>query len=63
MKNSTVGFLNEYLAQSDEEGMDPDYQNSQDEDGEDGNMDDPSKTILQHCLSAIVDTLSYHNPR
>ncbi|KAK6170598.1 hypothetical protein SNE40_018955 [Patella caerulea] len=48
------GLLNEYLSQTDE-GIDDDNSQGDDEDG-----DDVTHTILQSCLTAIVDTLSTH---
>ncbi|ESO84130.1 hypothetical protein LOTGIDRAFT_229624 [Lottia gigantea] len=49
------GILNEYLSEKDDV---EDDENSQ---GDEGDIDDdPTRTILQSCLTAIVDTLSHH---
>ncbi|OWF37806.1 serine/threonine-protein kinase SMG1-like [Mizuhopecten yessoensis] len=52
-------LLNNYLAEQLEEGGEEEQQ-SQEEEGEE---EDPSTTMLQNCLTSIVDTLAVNNPR
>ena len=59
----SVGFLNEYLSQRDDEDGEGEGE-EQEEAEEEGQMpDESSNTMLQNCFTAIVDTLSHHNPR
>ncbi len=57
-----LGLLSNYLT-SEEEGLDPEGGQGSQEEVEDVMFDDPSVTMLQTCLSIIVDTLSHHNPK
>lgn len=52
-------LLNNYLAEQLEEGGEEEQQ-SQEEEAEE---EDPSTTMLQNCLTSIVDTLAVNNPR
>lgn len=62
------GLLNNYLIQNEEDCTETvmvaehDSQEPADEQDDGNNLtDDPTNTIMQICLTAIVDTLSHHN--
>eukprot|EP00106_Octopus_bimaculoides_P021655 XP_014789097.1 PREDICTED: serine/threonine-protein kinase SMG1-like isoform X1 [Octopus bimaculoides] len=62
------GLLNNYLTQNEEDCTEVGVVTEQDsqehtDEQDDGNnlTDDPTNTIMQTCLTAIVDTLSHHN--
>ncbi|KAJ8319497.1 hypothetical protein KUTeg_004588 [Tegillarca granosa] len=57
-EQSREGLLNNYITEQ-LEASDQDDQGSQDDEEE----DDPSSTMLQNCLTSIVETLSFHNPK
>ena len=60
---SCAGILSNYLAEAGTEGeAEVGEIDGDEEDEEDDNTEDSNSTMLQSCLSSIVDTLSQHNP-
>lgn len=61
---SAPEFLNNYLREGEkDDDADMDGIEGADDDDDDDSNDDGTNSMLQSCLTSIVDTLSQHNPR